>query len=107
MTVDDTHRPYRLYKHVLGSSADDQLVLEETDMAFYSNLGKSRDDKFIFLNSSSNVTSEVKYLDANKPDSDWKLVYPRKQNVEVRRMRVLVPTVLTSLITAPLRVVRR
>jgi oligopeptidase B len=84
-TVEDdkTKRQYRLYRHELGAAAGkDDLIYEEKDERFTVNAGKSRSDKYIFLQIGSHTTSEARYLDASDPKGEWKLVAPRQQDVE-------------------------
>jgi oligopeptidase B len=84
-TVEDdkTKRQYRLYRHELGAAAGkDDLVYEEKDERFTVNAGKSRSDKYIFLQIGSHTTSEARYLDASDPKGEWKLMVPRQQDVE-------------------------
>jgi len=79
-TVEDeiTKRSHRLYRHVLGSSEADPLLYEETDERFRLEVEKSRSDVFIFLTSVSHTTSEVRYLSASQPTSEFKLIAPRE-----------------------------
>jgi oligopeptidase B len=84
-TVEDdkTKRQYRLYRHELGAAAGkDDLIYEEKDERFTVNAGKSRSDKYIFLQIGSHTTSEARYLDASDPKGEWKLMVPRQQDVE-------------------------
>src|ERR1700681_2953539 len=69
-TVEDdkTKRQYQLYRHELGAAAaKDDLVYEEKDERFTVGAGKSRSDKYIFLQIGSHTTSEARYLDASDP----------------------------------------
>jgi oligopeptidase B len=78
-----TKRQYRLYRHELGAAASkDGLVYEEKDERFTVGAGKSRSDKYIFLQIGSHTTSEARYLDASDPKAEWKLMAPRQQDVE-------------------------
>ncbi|MGC2694244.1 MAG: S9 family peptidase [Candidatus Angelobacter sp.] len=80
---DKTKRQYRLYRHTLGGEpGKDELVYEEKDERFNIGAGKSRSDKYIFLQIGSHTTSEARYLDASDPAGEWKLLAPRQQDVE-------------------------
>jgi oligopeptidase B len=80
---DKTKRQYRLYRHELGTEAGkDDLVYEEKDERFSVGAGKSRSDKYIFLQITSHTTSEARMLDASTPKGEWKLIAPRQQDVE-------------------------
>lgn len=83
VTTDGTNRPYRLYRHVLGTDpAQDTLIYEETDERFFMTLNKSRSDRFLFLELNSQITSEVRYLDADHPDGPFRTVLPRRHGIE-------------------------
>jgi oligopeptidase B len=78
---DKTKRQYRLYRHNLATGKDD-LVFEEPDERFNVGVGKTRSNKFLMLEVGSHTTSEVRYLDSFTPTAEWKLIEPRKQDVE-------------------------
>jgi len=112
LTVDDAWRPHRVWRHRLGGgSADgreengpeaegregngrggddregnsrggDVLVYEETDERFWVGVGLSRSDRYVIIDSHSKVTSEVRVIDATRPESDPVLIAPRRQGVE-------------------------
>ncbi|MDO4643537.1 MAG: S9 family peptidase [Cardiobacteriaceae bacterium] len=72
----------RIKKHILGTdSKDDQVVYEEADDSFYLGLGRSRDDAYLLIHSSSTVSDEVRYTDAKQPDT-FKVLSPRERNLE-------------------------
>ena len=82
-TVEDSaKRQYRLYRHTLGDSGNDPLVYEEKDERFNVYAGKTRSKAYILLISGSHTTSEVRYLPADQPTAEWKVMEPRKQDVE-------------------------
>jgi oligopeptidase B len=82
-TVEDSaKRQYRLYRHVIGSASADDLIYEEKDDRFNIGAGKSRSKAYIFLISYSHTTSEARYVPADQPTAEWKLIEPRKQDVE-------------------------
>jgi oligopeptidase B len=81
--VDSANRPYQLWRHSLGSSpSDDVLVYQEDNEAFYLSVGKTRSRDYILLDLSSKLTSEVHYLDANNPSEEFKLFQPRQTGIE-------------------------
>jgi len=83
-TVEDptTKRQYRMYRHNVGSAGPDELVYEEKDERFDVYLDKSRSKAYIFLISASHTTSEVRYISADQPTAAWKVMEPRRQDVE-------------------------
>jgi oligopeptidase B len=82
-TVEDAaKRQYRLYRHTVGTTGPDNLVYEEKDERFNVEAGKTLSKAYIFLISGSHTTTEVRYISADQPMADWKLMEPRKQDVE-------------------------
>jgi oligopeptidase B len=79
---DDAKRQYRLYRHAVGTPGPDALVYEEKDERFDVEAGKTLSEAYIFLISGSHTTTEVRYISADQPMSDWKVMEPRKQDVE-------------------------
>ncbi|MCH7883955.1 MAG: S9 family peptidase, partial [Planctomycetes bacterium] len=81
--LDDAKRPYRLYRHRLGTDAsEDQLIHEEMDEAYHVRLSKTRSRRFLLLNLDSQITSEVRFLDADHPFSEFRIIHPRQQGME-------------------------
>ena len=82
--VDDAaKRPYRLYRHTLGSDpASDPLLYEEKDEKFTLEISRSRSRAYLFLDSSSHTSSEVRYLGAKDPAGELRLVAPREKDRE-------------------------
>jgi oligopeptidase B len=74
-----TKRSYQIFRHVLGR-ADDELVYEEKDERFDVFVEKSRDRKILFITSGSHTTSEVRYLPADQPAAEPKLIAAREQD---------------------------
>lgn len=72
----DTLRAYRVYRARLGSE-DRHLVYEEKDERFSLGLSKDKWDGFVLIYSSSSVTTEIRYLDANHPLGHFKLFQKR------------------------------
>jgi oligopeptidase B len=83
-TVEDetTKRQFQVYRHTVGTSGPDPLAYEEKDEKFEVFAGKTRSKAYIFLFSASHTTSEVRYLPAGSPMAGWKIMQPRKQDVE-------------------------
>ncbi|MEX2483745.1 MAG: S9 family peptidase [Brumimicrobium sp.] len=78
-----TLRSYRVFKHVIGTDPEkDELVFEEKDETFRCGVQKSKSDEYIFIGSYQTLSSEVRILDADNPDGEWKIVQPRERNLE-------------------------
>ena len=82
VTVDETQRPYRLWRHRLGERGGDALLSQEDDVTFSYSLGKSRSGRHLFLHSDSKATSEIRYLVADDPEGQWTVFSPRVEGVE-------------------------
>src|SRR5215470_12509887 len=83
VTVDDAWRPYRIWRHVLGTPvADDVIVFEETDERFFAGVSLTRSERFVLISTSSKLTSEEWLLDADDPAGELQVVTPRRQGVE-------------------------
>ena len=79
-TVEDTaKRPYRVYRHRLGEPVEaDVLVYEEPDELFRVGVGRSKSKDYLFLEAGSLTTSEVRFLEADRPAGAWRLVAARE-----------------------------
>jgi oligopeptidase B len=81
--VDSTNRPFQLWRHTLGSSPeDDVLIYQEPDEAYFLSVGKTRSQAYILMSLGSKVTSEVHYLDAHNPTNSFQVIHPRQQGME-------------------------
>jgi oligopeptidase B len=82
-TLDETHRPWRLYRHVLGRPREeDVLVYEEADRKFFLGVHKSASERLVMLDLHSAVTTEQRWVDADRPEDPFQLIEPRRQKVE-------------------------
>ena len=57
----------------------DVVVFEEPDDKFYVGVHKSRSEAVIYVSCGSAVTSEIRYILADKPESEFQVVLPRVQ----------------------------
>ena len=77
-----TKRSDLVHRHVLGTdTASDPVVWNEKDERFDTGVARTRDGKYLLLQSESHITSEWKFVPANTPDAAWTVVEPRKENV--------------------------
>lgn len=77
-----TTRAYRLMKHVIGTDAKaDKVVFEEKDAQFELSVEASKGGKVLLLTSEQTNTSDVRMLDASKPDGAWTVLRPRAAGV--------------------------
>jgi oligopeptidase B len=78
-----TLRSDKIFKHRIGTSSDkDSPVYNETDETFNVSLDKTKSRKYILINSSQTLSTEVRYIEAMKPDAEFKVFEPRSRNHE-------------------------
>jgi oligopeptidase B len=81
--LDETRRPYRLYRHRLGTDpATDVLVYHETDSSFYLDVSRTRSRQYLFLDLSSHSTTEVRFVSADHPEEPFRVVEWRRPGIE-------------------------
>ena len=74
---DDSHRPYRVRRHVLGTpQGADEIVYEETDPGFFVGVDDTLSRRFIVIDVHDHQTSEVWLIDAATGGAP-KMVAPR------------------------------
>ncbi len=78
---DHAKRPYRLYRHRLGASADD-LLFEEGDELFRLGVWRSRSRRYLFNMSRSFTSAEARYLVADDPGGTWRMIASREKDHE-------------------------
>lgn len=81
--LDDNHRPLFVYRHQLGTStSEDVLVYEEKDIGFYVGVGQTQSGRFIVIDAHDHQTNEAYLIDAGRPDSALQLVAAREHGHE-------------------------
>jgi oligopeptidase B len=84
-TVEDEEqkRQFQFWRHTLGTPhADDVLVYQDDDERFNLGSGRTRDGKFIVLESASHTTTESRVLPADQPNGDFTLISAREDDHE-------------------------
>ncbi len=79
--LDAAKRPYKVLRHRLGEATDVE-VYHETDDRFFVELERSRSGEVILLTTYSSLTSEVRWLPADRPDASFQTIAPREHEVE-------------------------
>ncbi len=83
ITVDEAWRPYRVWRHMVGTpAADDVIVYEEADEKFWVGVGLTRSERYLCIATASKLTSEAWLLDAARPEGEFSVVMPRRPGVE-------------------------
>ena len=81
--LDDNHRPCKVLRHRVGTDAsDDAVVYEEADAGFFLNVSVTESRRFVVLDAHDHVTSEVRLIDAVRPESAPMLVAARDPMIE-------------------------
>ena len=71
--------PYQVFRHELGTSPDqDQLIYEEKDTTFYTGIFKTRSDNLIGIGVSSTMSSEYRFVSADKPSDAFEVFLSRE-----------------------------
>jgi oligopeptidase B len=83
VVVNDARRPWALLRHRLGTDpAGDVLVYVESDEAFALDVTRSRSRRWIFVESASGSTTEIRGLLAGRPLDPPRVLLPREAGVE-------------------------
>jgi oligopeptidase B len=82
VTEDHAKRPWRLWRHRLGSDRDD-LLYEEPDERFRLHVWRSRSLAFLFAASRSFTSAEIRYRPAGDPAAGWRLLHGREPDHEI------------------------
>src|ERR1017187_2995846 len=84
-TVEDEEqkRQYQLWRHMRGTPyAADVPVYQDDDERFNVGAGRTRDGKYVVMDSSSHTTSESRVLPANEPEGEFTVISPRQEEHE-------------------------
>lgn len=80
---DETLRAYQIWKHKLGTpQSEDILVFEEKDDTFDAFVYKTKSRKYIIIGSSSTLSDEYRFIQAQEPNADFKILQKRERNLE-------------------------
>ncbi|HGH3373823.1 TPA: oligopeptidase B [Kluyvera cryocrescens] len=75
--------PWQVWRHHIGTpTAQDELIYEEADDAFYVSLHKTSSRQYVVIALSSATTSEMLLLDADKSDAQPQSYLPRRKDHE-------------------------
>ena len=80
---DKALRSFQIWKYNFGNGVNTaELVFEESDETFNCFVYKSKSKKYIFIGSSSTLSSEYQFVDADFPDQDFNMLQPRENELE-------------------------
>jgi oligopeptidase B len=81
--LDDNHRPMQVWRHRLGTSqADDVLVYEEQDAGWFTHIHESASGRFCVIAGGDHETSEQRLIDLADLEAPPCLVAPRESGVQ-------------------------
>ena len=80
---DAAMRPYQVWRHRLGTRTEqDVLVLQEDDERFELGVETTKSERFIIFTSSSQLTSECRYLPSDQPEGEPIVIELRRAGIE-------------------------
>ena len=83
LTLDESQRPSKLLRHRIGTDfSQDALIFHEEDDSYFLFIIKTRDNAYIMTNHHSSLTTEMRFLCADQPESELKILSPRKEGIE-------------------------
>jgi oligopeptidase B len=78
-----TKRQDRIFRHILGQlSVEDALIFGEQDARFNVGVSRTRDGLYLMIESGSHTANEVRFLPADEPNGDFRLIAPRVDDQE-------------------------
>jgi len=80
---DTTLRPHKVFRHVLGTPVEsDTLIFHEADETFSVDAYTSKSKKYVFIASTHTLSSEYRFIPADKPAAEFKIFQPRERDLE-------------------------
>jgi oligopeptidase B len=80
---EQTKRQYRVYRHALGTPVSaDVVVYEDPDERFNVEVYRTLSHEYLIVQSGSHTTTEARFLCADQPGGEWKVIAPRVQDQE-------------------------
>ncbi len=78
-----TLRPYKIMKHVLGTDpSQDKEIYVEDDETFNIGVYKTKSKKYMIIAAYQSLSTEYRFLDADNPDGEFKIIQPRERDHE-------------------------
>ena len=80
---DTTLRAYKVMKHVLGTPVSiDAEIYVEKDETYDIGVYLSRSKKYLIIDSGSTLSDESRFLEANNPNGQFKVIQPRQKDLK-------------------------
>lgn len=82
-TLDDNHRPCKVWRLALGDTPDvAELVYAEPDPGFFVSVDTTQSDRFILINAHDHATTETRFIDSSAPWDAPRLLAERIEGQE-------------------------
>ncbi len=82
-TKDESLRPFKVFRHKLGTSASDDVeIWHESDATFATYAYKTKSKKYLVIGSFQTLSSEYRVLEADNPTGQWRIIQPRERKLE-------------------------
>jgi oligopeptidase B len=76
-------RSYKIFRHTLGTPASEDVeIYHEADETFGVGIGKTKSKQYLVIASYQTVSTEYRYLDADDPYGEFKIIQPRERDHE-------------------------
>jgi oligopeptidase B len=81
--LDEQFRPYKVFFHdIMQPQEKDSLLFHDKDDAFFIDIHKSKDGKYIFVQTASSTTSEAWFVSSQAPLGELQCIEPRNHGRE-------------------------
>ncbi len=78
-----TLRSHKICKHVLGTPVSrDETVYQEEDETYNTFVYKTKSDKYLVIASGSTLSDEYRFMDADTPDAEFRIIQARERELE-------------------------
>jgi oligopeptidase B len=82
-TKDHALRSYKIFRHTLGDEAlNDTEIFHEDDETFSTFVYKTKSDQYIMIGSFSTMSTEYRFLNADNPAGEFRILQPRQRELE-------------------------
>lgn len=80
---DKTLRAYKIFRHQLGGNTnEDKEIYHEKDPTFSTYVSRTKSDKYIMIASYSTLSTEFRFIKAEDPGQEFKIIHPREKDLE-------------------------
>ncbi|GAA2013593.1 S9 family peptidase [Brevibacterium samyangense] len=91
-TVDDAWRPDRVWRHRVGTSANEDVeIFHEPDERYWVGMGLTRSQKYLLIGIGSKISSSYWYIDTSEPEGTPVNIWPLVEGVEYSVTHAVVP----------------